>query len=80
MNNLPQDTEQKQFNDEPVFYCKHCLSLAIKSIQGLDFCDSCGSTEIEEAHITEWESKFKEKNGVEFLNIKNNGSKNENGR
>lgn len=54
MDNLSEDTKIKQYNDEPVFYCKNCLSLAIKSVSSLDFCNDCGSTNIVEAHITEW--------------------------
>lgn len=78
MDNLLQDTET--FNDEPVFYCKHCLSLAIKTINGLDFCGDCGSVDIAQAHISEWEEKYKEKYELKYLNIKKNGSRNEKNR
>lgn len=70
-----QDTRQKEFNDEPVFYCKHCLSLAIISLEGLEFCDSCGSVDIKEDHINNWETEYKEKYGVEYLNTNKNGRK-----
>lgn len=33
----------EQYNDEPVYYCKHCLSLAIKDIGIGDCCADCGS-------------------------------------
>ena len=31
--------EEVNYNDEPVTYCKHCLSLAIKIIDTYDYCD-----------------------------------------
>lgn len=46
------------YNSEPVFYCKHCLSLRIMRIEGFDdlcYCDKCNSTEIESADISVWE-------------------------
>ena len=48
---------EQDFNSEPVFYCKHCLSLNIKSVDDsidadyLDFCDECGSTEVGKTDI-----------------------------
>lgn len=45
----------EEYNQEPVFYCKHCLSLRIKSAAGEDFCDYCGSTDIGTASIFEWQ-------------------------
>lgn len=45
------------YNDENVFYCKHCLSLKIRSAEEQDYCDDCGSTNIEETSIFEWLKK-----------------------
>ena len=45
------------YNDEYVYYCKHCLSLKIRSAEEQDYCDDCGSTNIEEASIFEWLKK-----------------------
>lgn len=57
------------YNDEPVFYCKTCLSLRVKTVDidsNLDYCDKCGSTDIGQAHIEEWKKLYKEKYGTNF--------------
>ena len=46
---------REEFNKEPVYYCKHCLSLRILNAAGQDFCDYCGSDDIGTASIEEWE-------------------------
>lgn len=61
------------FNDEPVTYCSHCLSLAIRTVDDTDFCDRCGGTEVQTAHIHEWETMYEQKYGIKFLNDKKNG-------
>lgn len=64
------DNTVEQYNNIPVSYCKHCLSLNIKTvIQGsdLDFCDECGSTDIEQTHIEEWRRLYKERYGFDYL-------------
>lgn len=47
----------KDYNDEPVFYCTSCLSLKIMNDdQDGDipcYCDDCGSCDISEGHIEE---------------------------
>lgn len=60
--------DKKEYNDIPVFYCKRCLSLNIKSVIGMDYCDSCNSTNIEQCHIEEWEKMHEEKYGYKLLN------------
>ena len=62
---------KEQYNDEPVFYCSHCLSLNVQTIEGLDYCSACGTTVIESGHIEEWQEKYKNRYGEEFLKIKN---------
>lgn len=65
------------YNDEPVFYCKSCLSLRVKTVTSglnLDYCDECGSTDIEQAHIEEWKKLYKERYGFDYLTKElNNG-------
>lgn len=64
---------EQNFNSEPVFYCKHCLSLKIKSVEDfidtdyLDFCDDCGSTEVDKTDIHSWEKMYEQKYGKNFL-------------
>lgn len=60
----------EDYNNEPVFYCKHCLSLKIKIVGGYDFCDDCGSTAIETTHIENWERLYEEQYGTRFLEEK----------
>lgn len=64
------NTCKEQCNDEPVFYCKSCLSLKVKTVvvgSDLDFCDECGSTDIGQAHIEEWRRLYKERYGFDYL-------------
>ena len=57
------------FNNEPVFYCKHCLSLRIRDagLSDLLFCDKCGSADILSTDIETWENIYKEKYGFKLL-------------
>ncbi len=57
----------KDYNDEPVHYCKTCLSLKIKVVGGYDFCDDCGDTDVTTTHIENWERLYKERYGHKFL-------------
>ena len=38
---------KEDYNNEPVYYCTECMSLRIRNIDGTDYCDKCGSTNIE---------------------------------
>ena len=62
--------DKKEFNDEPVFYCKNCLSLKIKTVPGmieLDYCDDCGSTDISKTDIETWRQLYKNRFGFDYL-------------
>ena len=41
MSNLNTEN-QHNYNDEPVVYCSQCLSLRIRDIDGVSYCDDCG--------------------------------------
>lgn len=73
MESLLSTVEQIDYNAEPVFYCTHCLSLAVKTVATFNFCDPCGSTDIAEINIHTWEKMYEEKYGIKYLNIKRNG-------
>lgn len=47
---------KEEYNSIPVYYCKHCGSLAIMTAPELpeDYCDKCGSTTIGKASIEAW--------------------------
>ena len=62
--------ESKEYNDEPVFYCKSCLSLGVKTVASgldLDYCKDCGSTDIGQAHIEDWQNLYRERYGFDYL-------------
>lgn len=55
------------YNSEPVHYCKKCLSLKIMAFDNNDYCDICGSTDIETVDIESWREMYRNKYGKEFL-------------
>ena len=62
--------EKQNYNEEPVFYCKSCLSLKIRSVPNMEdseFCDECSSTDIEQCSIEEWEKMYIERYGHHYL-------------
>lgn len=70
--------KSEEYNDIPVHYCKGCLSLKIKTVAeglNLDYCDECGCTDTEQAHIEEWKKLYRERYGFDFLTkeLNNNG-------
>lgn len=67
MEDLKENYTIEDYNDEPVYYCKNCLSLKIKIVGGYDFCDDCGSTNITTSHIDDWDKKYQERYGESFL-------------
>lgn len=69
MSNLNTD-RQLEYNSEPVYYCKHCLSLRIRhvaSMEDSEYCDECGCTDIQKTNIGEWEKLYKNKFGHKLL-------------
>lgn len=71
MENSQENTPSNpDFNNEPVYFCKHCLSLAIKALGAFEYCNVCGSTEVLTTHIDKWDSLYKDKYGVEYLKTK----------
>lgn len=65
------DTEKKeQYDEEPVFYCKRCLSLKIKKmplVENQDYCGDCGSADIGTVDIEEWNRMYEEKYGHKHI-------------
>lgn len=55
------------YNDEPVLYCTHCLSLLIVDDEYVgDYCLDCGCTDIAETHIEDWERIYMKKYRKKF--------------
>lgn len=73
MSNSHTKTEQyakEDYNRIPVHYCKNCLSLRIMNVLGMEeacYCDECGSTNIEEASIEDWDALYIESHGFDYL-------------
>ena len=57
----------EEYNNEPVFYCRDCLSLKIMTYEDNDFCDSCGSSNIAQMNIKDWENLYLNKYGHKFI-------------
>ena len=58
------------YDEEPVYYCRRCLSLRIKDVPRMedsDYCEDCGSTDVGTCHVTEWESLYEARHGVRYL-------------
>lgn len=55
------------YNAEPVEYCAQCLSLAIRDISGVAYCDKCGCTEIKTADIASWEKMYGQYYGRDYI-------------
>lgn len=65
-----EEKEKQNYNEEPVFYCKSCLSLKIRSVPNMEdseFCDECSSTDIGQCSIEEWEKMYIERYGHRYL-------------
>ena len=67
MEEIKEQYSIEEYNNEPVFYCKNCLSLKVKIVGGFDFCDECGCTDISQCHIEEWDKLYETRNGRKFL-------------
>tara|TARA_R110002051_G_C8516883_1_gene467280 strand:- start:195 stop:530 length:336 start_codon:yes stop_codon:yes gene_type:complete len=69
-------TSKDSSNNEPITYCKTCLSIHIKTVefkdteQEVDYCISCSNTDLGETHISEWEDMYEERYGEKFLTRK----------
>lgn len=62
--------EHDKYNAIPVVYCSDCLSIKISTIDGIDYCEDCGSTNMKEANIFDWEKMYKAKYLNTFLEKK----------
>lgn len=56
-----------EYNEIPVEYCAHCLSLAIMDVEGTPYCSKCGSTDIKKANIFDWENLYKTRYGKSYI-------------
>lgn len=64
------DMQENEYNQEPVFFCKKCLSLKIRDVEYLEdseYCDECGSTEVAQASIEEWDKLYSARYGHHYI-------------
>lgn len=64
------EDNRENYNNIPVLYCKHCLSLRVMSVpnmEELDYCDECGATDIAQTDIETWKGLYKNKYGFDYL-------------
>lgn len=62
--------KKEDYDEDPVYYCKRCLSLNIREIpiiQNQDYCEDCGATDIGQTSIEEWNRMYKEKYGHDYI-------------
>ena len=65
-NSLPKEI----YDSIPVFYCKQCLSLRVKDVQGItgtEFCEDCNSTNVDKTDIHTWEKLYETRYGHKYL-------------
>lgn len=70
LGSTKENLHNEDYNEEPVVYCRHCLSLKVMALNdNMDYCDICGCTDIDSTDIVSWEKMYEEKYGKPF-NIK----------
>ena len=53
--------DKELYDEDPVYYCKRCLSLKVKEmpfISSQDYCEDCGAVDIGTTTIEEWKEKI----------------------
>jgi len=63
----------ESYNDDPVYYCKRCLSLGIRQVplmKNLDYCEDCGAVDIGVTDIEEWQKMYRKKFGCNYIERK----------
>lgn len=61
--------KKETYNEEPVCYCKKCLSLNIVVLDGdIDCCNNCGSTDTNYTLIEDWENLYSKRYGRLYIN------------
>jgi len=61
---------KEDYDNEPVYYCKQCLSLNIRQFPNLPdrwYCGDCGTSETAEASFDEWKEMYRKRYGHDFI-------------
>ena len=65
--------DRESYDDEPVYYCKRCLSLKVCQMPMVTdqcYCEDCGTVDIGETSFEEWDEMYVEKYGHHYLEKK----------
>jgi len=71
LTDIQRKPPKEEYDKIPVYYCTECLSLKIRTlgdIPGNEYCDECGSTDIDTIDIFNWEKRYRHKYGHKFVN------------
>lgn len=67
-NSQEKKLSKEEYNQEPVYYCKRCLSLKIVALNDYtDYCDTCGSINIDKTSIHNWEELYMNKYNKKYI-------------
>lgn len=67
---ISESMQKESYDEDPVYYCKRCLSLSIRSmpyIQNQDYCGDCGATDVGVTDIETWKQYYRERYGHDYL-------------
>ena len=71
LKDLKIERGRKKWDDEPVLFCRNCLSLKILNTsnegEGVDYCDECGSTLIGSTDIDKWKKLYRQKYNKDYV-------------
>ncbi len=59
-----------EYDSEPVYFCKRCLSLNIQKLPAMPkqyYCAECGNVELESADIETWKNLYKARYGKDYV-------------
>lgn len=61
---------KNEAQEEPVIYCRQCLSLNIMVEGDMDVCGNCGSVDTNWTDIDRWEIMYTKRYGKPLINKK----------
>ena len=61
------------YDEEPVYYCRRCLSLKICQVPMVadkSYCEDCGTIDVATTSFEEWDEMYVERYGHHFMESK----------
>jgi hypothetical protein len=62
--------DRDSYDDEPVYYCRRCLSLRIGQVPMVtdkSYCEDCGTIDIAITSFEQWDEMYVERYGHHFM-------------